>query len=169
MVQHFRCKQATCKRHELHAPGKQPGRRMHVRTSFDMYSDRHVFGLLLCAGVIVLCCAVLCCAVLCSRYGSTKRYAHTERRKNGGKTKKERQESTQGKEIQERSPILVNNIVVGSYRLRGGRLYRACPTEKARSKSITAEYYAPMCFCFYIYMLFSGARGSVLAPRLRGT
>lgn len=30
MVQHFRCKQATCKFQELHAPGKQPGTRMHV-------------------------------------------------------------------------------------------------------------------------------------------
>ena len=31
---------------------------MYVRTSFDMYSDRHALGrLLLCAGVIALCCA----------------------------------------------------------------------------------------------------------------
>ena len=37
---------------------------MRVYTCFDMYSDRHVLGLLLCAGVIALCCAVLCCAVL---------------------------------------------------------------------------------------------------------
>ena len=40
MVLHFRCKQATRKYHELHAPGKQPERRMHVHipgTSFDMY------------------------------------------------------------------------------------------------------------------------------------
>ena len=28
-------------------------------------SDRHVLDLLLCAGLIALCCAVLCCAVLC--------------------------------------------------------------------------------------------------------
>ena len=32
---------------------------MYVQTSFDTYSDRHVLGLLLCAGVIALCCAVL--------------------------------------------------------------------------------------------------------------
>ena len=30
---------------------------MYVHTSFDMYSDRLVLGLLLCAGVIALCCA----------------------------------------------------------------------------------------------------------------
>ena len=46
---------------------------MYVHTSFDTYSDRLVLGLLLCAGVIALCCAALCCAalccpVLCSRY-----------------------------------------------------------------------------------------------------
>ena len=29
---------------------------MYVHTSFDMYSDRHVLGLL-CAGVIALCCS----------------------------------------------------------------------------------------------------------------
>ena len=34
------------------------------RTQHAMY----VLGLLLCAGVIVLCCAVLCCAWLCSRF-----------------------------------------------------------------------------------------------------
>ena len=33
--------------------------------SFDVYSDRHVLGLLLCAGLIALCCIVLCCAVRC--------------------------------------------------------------------------------------------------------
>ena len=68
MVQQFRCKQATRKCQELHAPGKQTGRSMHVMyvyTSFDTYSDRHVLGLLLRAGVIALCCAVLCCVVLC--------------------------------------------------------------------------------------------------------
>ena len=31
---------------------------MYIHTSFDMYSDRHVLGLLRCAGVIALCCAV---------------------------------------------------------------------------------------------------------------
>ena len=35
---------------------------MHALASFDTYCDRHVLGLLLCAGVIVLLCAVLCCA-----------------------------------------------------------------------------------------------------------
>ena len=41
---------------------------MFAHTSFDRYSDWHVLGLLLCAGVIALCCAVLCCAVLsCDR------------------------------------------------------------------------------------------------------
>ena len=33
--------------------------RMYVHTSFDMYSDRHMLDLLLCAGVTALCCAVL--------------------------------------------------------------------------------------------------------------
>ena len=43
--------------------GKQTGHSIHVRTSFfDAYSDRHVLGLQLCAGVIALCCDVLCCA-----------------------------------------------------------------------------------------------------------
>ena len=32
---------------------------MYVHTYFDTYSDRHVFGLLLCAGGIALCFAVL--------------------------------------------------------------------------------------------------------------
>ena len=35
---------------------------MYVHTSFDTYSDRHVLGLLRCAGVIALCRVVLCCA-----------------------------------------------------------------------------------------------------------
>ena len=35
---------------------------LYVHTSFDMYSDRHVLGLLLCSRVNALCCAVLCCA-----------------------------------------------------------------------------------------------------------
>ena len=30
-VHDFRCKLATCKGQDLHAPGKQPGSRMHVR------------------------------------------------------------------------------------------------------------------------------------------
>ena len=32
---------------------------MYVHPSFEIGSDRHVLGLLLCAGVIALCCAVL--------------------------------------------------------------------------------------------------------------
>ena len=32
---------------------------MYVHASLDMYSDPHVLGLLLCAVVISLCCAVL--------------------------------------------------------------------------------------------------------------
>ena len=57
----FRYKQATCKCQELHAPGKQPDAAcmLYVHTSFDMYSDRHVFGLLLGARVIALWIAVL--------------------------------------------------------------------------------------------------------------
>ena len=35
---------------------------IYVHTSFDTYSDRHVLGLLPCAGEIALCFAVLCCA-----------------------------------------------------------------------------------------------------------
>ena len=42
---------------------------MYVHTSsFETYSDRHVLGLLPCAGVIALCYAVLCCALLCPRF-----------------------------------------------------------------------------------------------------
>ena len=41
---------------------------MYVHTSFDTYSDRHVLGLLLCAGVI---CAVPCCALLCSQFNDS--------------------------------------------------------------------------------------------------
>ena len=64
MVLHFRCKQATCKCQEFHAPGKRTG-----HTSFGTYSDRHELGLCLhCAGVIAL---LLCCAVLCCARGST--------------------------------------------------------------------------------------------------
>ena len=37
---------------------------IYARTAFYTYSDQHVLGLVLCAGVITLCCAVLCCAVL---------------------------------------------------------------------------------------------------------
>ena len=63
MAQHFRCKQATCRCHELHAPGRHSGRSMHVRTRvFCTYSDRHELGLLPCAGGVALCFAVLCCA-----------------------------------------------------------------------------------------------------------
>ena len=59
----FWCKQAIGKCQELHAPGKQTERSMHVRTCFfDTYSDRHVLGLLLFSGGIgLLCRAVLCC------------------------------------------------------------------------------------------------------------
>ena len=42
---------------------------MYVHISFDAYSDRHVLGLLLSAGVIALCRAVICCA-----RGSTTTY-----------------------------------------------------------------------------------------------
>ena len=72
MVQHFRCKQASCKCHKLHAPGKQTGHSKHVRMcTFDTYSNRHVLVyLLLCAAVI----ALLCCAVLCCAHGSTTTY-----------------------------------------------------------------------------------------------
>ena len=74
----------------FHASGKQPGRRMHVRTSCDMYSDRHVLGLLLCAGVIALCCAVLCCArgIAVDPQREHRRTAYNEKRNNGKKTKK---------------------------------------------------------------------------------
>ena len=48
---------------------KQDAACMHVHTSFDTYSDRHVLGVLLCAGVIALCRAVLCFA-----RGSTTAY-----------------------------------------------------------------------------------------------
>ena len=95
MVQHFSCKQVTCKCKDLHALGKQPGCCMHVRTNLFWYvrrrthsttcwlspilvcllalsrSDRHglvccfMQGWLRCA---VLCCAVLCCALLCLRH-----------------------------------------------------------------------------------------------------
>ena len=39
----------------------------------DLYSDRHVLGLLLCAGVIALSCASLCCA----RGSHTQRHTRT--------------------------------------------------------------------------------------------
>ena len=42
---------------------KPDAARMYVH-AFHMYSDGHVLGLPLGAGVIALCCAVLCCAVL---------------------------------------------------------------------------------------------------------
>ena len=41
MVHHFTCKQKTCKCQELHAPGKQTGCSMHVRTYF--YSSEASF------------------------------------------------------------------------------------------------------------------------------
>ena len=53
---------------------KPDAARMYVHTNCDTYSDGHVLGLLLCAGVVALCCAVLCCAVLCgSRDSDTQR------------------------------------------------------------------------------------------------
>ena len=42
---------------------KSYGACMYAHTSFDTYSNRYVLGLLLCAGVIGLCCAVLKLAV----------------------------------------------------------------------------------------------------------
>ena len=66
MFQHFRRKQATCKCQELRSPGKQTGRSMHVRTYVRILLlirtliGTYVLGVLLCAGVIALCCAVLC-------------------------------------------------------------------------------------------------------------
>ena len=56
---HFRCEQATCKCQALHAPGNAACTYVNTYTSFDAYSDRHVLGLLLCAGGIALRCAVL--------------------------------------------------------------------------------------------------------------
>ena len=53
--------EATCKCQELHAPRKQKGRRMHVRTYFFWY-------LLLSARTdFLLCAGGLCCAALCAR------------------------------------------------------------------------------------------------------
>ena len=56
-------KQATCKcQSSMLQENKPDAARMYVHTFFDTYSDRHVLGLLLCAGVIALWCVVLCCA-----------------------------------------------------------------------------------------------------------
>ena len=38
-VHDFRCKLTTCKCQELHAPRKQPGRRMHVRNTYTYSKD----------------------------------------------------------------------------------------------------------------------------------
>ena len=46
------CKQATCKRQELHAPGKRPGRRMHVRTYFILLAISTLIG------TYLVCCFV---------------------------------------------------------------------------------------------------------------
>ena len=100
MVQYFRCKQATWKCQELHAPAhsprKQPGRRMHI---FLHTSVHGLLVLLVCSlligtyfvinscfvGVIAL---LLCCAVLVVLlYSSTGRFSTTSHsripRKNG--------------------------------------------------------------------------------------
>ena len=37
---------------------------VHTSTCFGMYSDQHVLGLLLCARVVALCCAVLAVLLL---------------------------------------------------------------------------------------------------------
>ena len=39
VVHDFRCKLTTCKCQELHAPRKQPGRRMHVRNTYTYSKD----------------------------------------------------------------------------------------------------------------------------------
>ena len=39
-IHDFRCKLTSCKCQELHAPGKQPGRRMHVRNRKDGEKER---------------------------------------------------------------------------------------------------------------------------------
>ena len=52
MVQHFRFKQATCKCQELHAPGKQTGRSMHVRTYLVLIFIRTLIG------TYLVCCFV---------------------------------------------------------------------------------------------------------------
>ena len=41
-VHDFRCKLTTCKRQELHAPGQQPGRRMHIRKISNGRRERAV-------------------------------------------------------------------------------------------------------------------------------
>ena len=43
---------------------------IYARTAFYTYSDQHVLGLVLCAGVITLCCAALC-SRYCCRYSIT--------------------------------------------------------------------------------------------------
>ena len=54
-------------------------------------SDRHVLGLLLCAGVIALCCAVRCGAVLAVSYILLLQYRYKKKAdKNKNKTKNEK-------------------------------------------------------------------------------
>ena len=65
MVQHFRCKQVRCNaKRSMLQENKWDAACMYVHASFDKYSNRHIIGLLLCAGVITLRCAVPCYTVL---------------------------------------------------------------------------------------------------------
>ena len=83
-----------------------------------MYSDRHVLALLLCAGMIALCCPVLCCdrgtAVVTPRQ-HTGTYNN---KKNGEKKNEKKHVKKASKQIQKGSPT--NNILVGNYRLEKG-------------------------------------------------
>ena len=65
MFQYCRCKQgvANAKRSMLQENNSNAAY-MYVHTFFDTYSNWHVLGLLLCAGVIALCCAVLADLIL---------------------------------------------------------------------------------------------------------
>ena len=45
-VHDFRCKMTPCKIQELHAPGKQPARRMHVQNTLKGQRERVVLYLI---------------------------------------------------------------------------------------------------------------------------
>ena len=122
VVQHSRCKQATCKCKRVPCSRKTT-RTPHACIYVDLWIVLRLARTQECCfmqGLIVLCCAGLCCAVLCSRYCSrcSTTYSYIVRSITKKRGENEKIVSKKAKkEIQEGSRR--NIILVGNYRLRG--------------------------------------------------
>ena len=94
---------------------------MYVHTSFDLYSDRHVLGLLLCPGVI---CVVLRCAR--GTAVDTQQHARTHNEKNEKTGKKTKKNVKKAKKFRKVPQQILLSAITGQEGLTGGRIYRGC-------------------------------------------